>query len=318
MKPILDRIDYRPDQRLDRCDLTQSSRRTRDLLDLHIARGHGVWGVASGLQCSVAGTGVVITAGVAIDMHGRQLVNIADHAVPAPPISGAQAFDLVVRAGDAQQDLCDRPGRPIERVDMRWVAAGPAQSDVDEPPLSSSIVLGLDVPLARLRTDDNGNLQIDYWSRRVAHPIARPKIASGVVPQATTTITGSYANWTMPVPTASAGFPDSSSPVYLVSLGAHPFGDTALLRATGPQPPDLATRLKWGGPIVSIEFKSNTSFLIRVVTVTDDEWALDTSDGTAMRLNPVDVSWIGIETPDAAPYPIWYFPFPFLFLEMEI
>jgi hypothetical protein len=316
MKPILDRIDYRSDQRLDRCDLTQSSRRTRDLLDLHIARGHGVWGVASGLQCSVAKTGVVITAGIAIDMHGRQLVNIADRPVPAPSVSGAQAFDLVVRAGDAQQDPCDPCGMPIEGVDVRWVAAGPVQDDLDEPPLSNSIVLGLDVPLARLRTDENGKMQIDYWSRRVAHPIARPKIASGVVPQATAMITGSYANWTLPVPTASAGFPDASSPVYFVSLGAHPFGDTALLRATGPQPPGLATRLTWGGPIVSIEFKSNTSFLIRVVTVTDDKWALDTSDGTTMRLNPVDVSWIGIETPDPAPYPIWYFPF--VFLEMEI
>jgi hypothetical protein len=304
MRPQLDRIGYRPAQRLDRCDLEQSSRRAAELLDLHVARGHGVWGVASGLDCTLADSIVHVAPGVAVDMLGRQLVNASTREVPLPalPEPGAFAFDLVASVAPVEGDTCDSLGPRLERIALRWLFAGPA-TDPDTPPSRSSKVrLGLDVPLARLITDSGGVASaVDSTSRPVAHALARPKIASGQVLQSTTEVFGSYADWTMLVSTTSGGFL-GSSPVYLVNLDAHPFGDTATLRPNdADSPPDLATRQRW--PLfVAIESTWAQGFQLRVVTATDDNWATAAQPGT----NPVPVSWIAIDTHDGAPLPMWF------------
>jgi len=141
-------------------------------------------------------------------------------------------------------------------------------------------------------------------------------------------VTGTYANWSMTVRTDAAGFEAASSPVYLVALDAHPFGDTATLRTDStatPQleratlqsriikaealgvtttpppalPPDLSTRMQtWVGPFVSIESKDNASFTLRVVTAGAGQWAQD----TAPVYNPVPVSWTAIDTRDPGPF----------------
>jgi hypothetical protein len=335
MKPILDRIDFQPDQCLAGADLTQATCRTAELLQLHAARGHDVWGVVTGFLCStdVAGSAVVVGPGVALDACGHQLINPADYSVPVPnvPDDGrAYLVDLIARCAPTA-DLADgcRPGQmPVERVHIRWEFAGPAPPDAATPtPYSSRVHLGADVPIARFTTASAAAAaRVSTSSRPVAHALVRPKIATGHIPQSAKEVVGSYADWHMEVSTASAGFEATSSPVYLVSLDAHPFGPTASLRAdtqtgvsqsantgTGASrrviaasvapdfPPDLATRLQtWVGPFVSIPAKDNASFTLRVVTANGD-WAQKWSP----VLNPVPVSWVGIDTRDAGPFSGW-------------
>jgi hypothetical protein len=314
MIPRLDRIDFRPDQCLAGADLNQASRRTSELLWLHAARGHGVWGVASGYTCEfdVVTRSVVLGAGVALDRCGRQLINSADRvvAVPAVPADGpSYVLDLIARWADTSEltEGCGQRRMPAERVDLRWELAGPARVDPEPPPpYSPRVRLGTDVPLARLTTATaNAAARVDTGSRPVAHGLVRPKIATGRVLQSTVPVQAndSYADWRIRVNTTAAGFAAAASPVYLVALDAHPFGDTATLAvradAPGVRPPDLAVRLQsWVGPFVSIESKDGTGFTLRVATATTDKWAR----GTTPQTNPVPVSWTGIDTPDPGPF----------------
>jgi hypothetical protein len=306
MKPVLDRIQFQDGQRLDRDDLAQASRRTAGLLELHGSRGHNVWGVANGLGCSIdKETGAVrLAPGIALDALGRQLINPTTRAVPIPPLPdgrGAFVCDLLAHWADpGPRAAGGRPGFRVEQAQLRWVLAGPVPpADRPLPPLTG-IRPGLDIPIARLLTDDSGSpLAVDTTARPVAHALTRPKIASGRVLQSSVPAEGTYANWTMYVSTASAGFQYSSSPVYLVSLDAHPFGETASLRDGSP---NLATRMKWAGPLVCIESKDDAGFRLRVVTAVAPGWALEAEPHT----NPVPVSWIGIDTPDPGPPQAWW------------
>ena len=49
---------------------------------------------------------------------------------------------------------------------------------------------------------------------------------------------------------------------------------------------------------MSIEAKDGTGFTLRVATATGPGWARD----TAPDVNPVPVSWTGIDTPDPGPF----------------
>jgi hypothetical protein len=315
MIPKLDRVDFRPNQCLAGADLTQANRRASELLWLHAARGHDVWGVATGYACDldVVTQTVVVHAGMALDSCGRQLITAEARvvALPAVPADGsAYVVDLVARWAPtaALSDGCGQRGMTAERVDLRWELAGPATLDPNPPPpYSARVRLGTDVPLARLTTATAGaGARVDTGSRPVAHGLVRPKIATGRVLQSTQPLqpTDSYADWRIRVNTTAAGFAAATSPVYLVALDAHPFGDTATLvlgkskSGATTAPPNLETRMQsWVGPFVSIESKDGTGFTLRVVTATTDEWAT----GTTPPTNPVAVSWAGIDTPDPAP-----------------
>lgn len=293
MRPLPDRIGFRADQRLLRSDLAQCSQRTRTLLELHTARVHDVWGVASGFLCAydVATDTVAVGPGVALDSHGRQLVNPTTRTLrPPPDPEGAQ---LVAHWLTESVPGCPPRGFPDERSGLRWLPA-------DHAPR-----LGAEVPIARLGVAaDGAGLTVDTSSRPVAHGLVRPKIVTGHVLQGTASVQGSFANWSMFVSTAGAGFV-SPSPVYVVSLEAHPFGDTAdlgFVADTREGPPELATRLRWPGPFVSVASKDNTGFWLHVATASGPGWAREATPGT----NPVPVSWVGIETPDPGPFAGWY------------
>lgn len=320
MKPSLDRIDFRPEQCLSRSDLLQASARTADLLALHAARTHGVWGVATGWPCTLnaAGTVVVAGPGVALDACGHQLINSADRVLPLPAVPNdgrAYVVDLIARfVPTAGIDRGCHPGRlPVERAELRWEIAGPTAGDAtSRTSYSPRVNLGSDVPIARLTTATAATAAvISTASRPMAHAITRPKIATGHIPQSMRSVDGTYADWSMTVSTAAAGFEAPSSPVYLVSLDAHPLGETASLRVDsrlGPSgvPPDLLTRLGWRGPFVSIEYKDHGSFTLRVFTAaTNNRWA----SLTRAQLNPVAVSWAGIDTRDPGPFygQFWFF-----------
>jgi hypothetical protein len=311
MKPTLDRIDFRPDQYLVGADLAQASRRTADLLALHAARVHGVWGVADGYFCVASRRAVVVGPGVALDYCGRPVVNSAERVVPLPvvPVNGsAYVVDLVARWASTAElpESCSHQSMPAEQAHLRWELAGFAGTS--PPSYSSRIRLGTDIPIARVMFhagDASVQPVVDIRSRPMAHALTRPKIATGHVLQSTHPAEGFYADWRMTVSTASAGFEATTRPVYLVSLDAHPFGDTASLGGdpdAGPPPP-LADRLqKWRGPYLSIQSSTATQFIMRVLSSTDGGWA----QGAKMPKNPVPISWVGIDTSEPGPFTKWW------------
>lgn len=313
--PRVGRVGFVADQCLDAGDLAQASARSAALLDLHIARGHDVWGVATGYSCSVTDGAVTVGTGVAVDLHGHQLVNPEPATIPLPPVPApigdfarGAVFDLVVCWATKVERGCEPAGMPVERVLIRWVLAGPTRPANERPaaplPYAVAVRLGRDVPIARLTVPSgDGAPTLDLRSRPVAHGLVRPKIATGQVRQSSTQVYGTYTNWRMWVDTSAAGFV-SASPAYLANLDAHPFADTANLGAAAAgiagaagalPPPDLGTRLStWIGPFASIEDQSQQGFWLRVCVAVDDDWAR-AQQPTAFA-NPVAVSWVGVET----------------------
>jgi hypothetical protein len=310
MKPSTCRVDFRADQLLSACDLLQASRRAADLLALHAARGHAVWGVVTGYLCHIDGLNVVIAPGMALDRCGHPLLNPGQLRLPVPPLPrDGQTYVVDLIASQAATadlvDGCEPKGLPPERASLRWEVAGRVVAGADgRLPHSPRVRLGMDVPLARLTATAVAPLAIDTGSRPVAHALIRPKIASGQVPQSSAQTTGTWADWTMPVSTTTAGFDPGSSPVYLVRLDAHPFGDTSSLGLATGDPHDLPNLMtQWVGPFVSIATKDHSGFTMRVVTANTNEWAKRNSPGT----NPVPVSWIGVGTADPGPFLWWLF-----------
>jgi hypothetical protein len=309
MKPILDRVDFRPEQTLCAADLEQASRRTFDLIALHAARVHGVWGVAHGYLCGASKREVIVGPGVAYDHCGRPVINTDERYIPVPvvPINGSvYLVDLVARYAPTTTltESCSYDSMYVEQGQLRWEPAGFAGTD--PPPYSPSILLGIDIPITRVSVGygDLSEKDVDIRSRPVAHALTRPKIVSGRVLQSTGKADGVYADWTMTVDTSAAGFDSNSNPVYHVALDAHPFGATASLGSdfsAGPPPP-IQTRLQnWRGPYVSIVSSSATQFTMRVLSSTDGGWAR-----FARPLkNPVPVSWTAIDTSDAGPFAYW-------------
>jgi hypothetical protein len=310
MKPVLDRIDFRPDQSLNARDLEQSARRAADLLALHAARGHDVWGVANGYLCYLSAGALVVGPGVALDAHGRQLINSAPRTIPLPAGDG-QIHDLVARWAEPAELRVGGPvaGLPAEAAALRWESAGALPADpLTRLGYSHRVRVGLDVPIARVTVPAAGAAQsitsVDTTARPVAHGLVRPKIATGHILQSSVTVTGTYTNWTMFVSCATAGFL-SESPTYLVTLDDHPFGDTADLGSVTPgqfgpaaptAPPDLVTRMStWQGPFVTVDSKGSSGFTLRVSAIADSDWARNPANHPSV--NPVAVSWIGIETP---------------------
>ncbi|SEB02580.1 MULTISPECIES: hypothetical protein [unclassified Mycobacterium] len=305
MKPLLDRVDFRPDQLLSGDDLVQASRRTSDLMALHAARVHGVWGVARGYLCAVSNRrdkAIVVGSGVGVDHCGRLVLNAEDRELPLPsvPVNGsAFMVDLVARYSATAElpESCGRDSMPTEQAQFRWEHAGFVGGGV--PPYSPAIRLGIDIPIARVTIGGDRGPVVETRSRPTAHALIRPKIATGRILQATRATEGVYADWKMLVDTRSAGFDSNAKPVYLVSLDAHPFGDTASFPTNAGPPPDLVDRMqKWRGPYVSIRNSSATTFLMRVLASTDGGWGRD----AVTEVNPVPMSWVGIDTFGGGPF----------------
>jgi hypothetical protein len=310
MKPSTGRVGFQDDQLLSRADLAQASRRAADLLALHAARGHAVWGVVTGYLCHIDGLNVVVGPGMALDRCGHPLLTPGQLLLPVPPLprdGQTYAVDLIAsRAATVDLvDRCQSTGLPPERASLRWEVAGRIPTGADgRLPYSPRVRLGIDVPLARLTATAVAPLTIDTGSRPVAHALTRPKIASGRVQQSAAQTTGTWANWTMTVSTTAAGFDPGTSPVYLVRLDAHPFGDTSSLGLATGDPNGLVDPMtQWVGPFVSIATKDHSGFTMRVVTANTNEWARQHNPDT----NPVPVSWIGVGTADPGAFPWWLF-----------
>ena len=158
---------------------------------------------------------------------------------------------------------------------------------------------------------------VDLSRRPVAHGLVRPRIMHGTIPAGRATVTGRVVDWSLTVDTSSAGFAASADPAYFVSLGAHPFGDTANLGDEGQgnlapaaAGPDLATRLSTGvGPFVSVEQSWSTGFVLHVRTYAPQAWGSWASSvtpgavsGGSITVNPVSIDWVGVDTPTR---PFW-------------
>ncbi len=246
-----------------------------ELLALHQARLHGVWGIVTGFECSLRDGLVQVAPGLALDAAGRFLVHpaITTHAVPEIPEGQTRLLVAALRPPDA-----DCGTRGAGQALPRWIAPGHEPS------------AGYDLSLMRLRrVADRAEPTLDLGVRRVAHGLVRPKIATGRVPSASLPVTGSWSSWSMNVPTGLGGL-TSVKPAYFVTLDQHPFGPAAGLG--DPAVPPAADRLaNWVGPFVSIESCETQSFTLRV-SAFQPGWF--PREGPA--LNPVGFTWTGVDT----------------------
>jgi hypothetical protein len=219
--PLLDRPQFFSGQLLDATDLEQLLDYHRQLRWLHNRALHG-FGVVAGL--AVTGRrgdrDVQLSAGLAIDGLGRELLlsETATGAVPPVAGSGGAPVDYVLAISHARDDElpaetrrgpCSAAGavRRPERARLRWLQPG-------EPRPGADIVLaGVQIENCRLAAD---------VSEGPRQEIARAacNVAVGETPEGSTGWRpwpeNNVAGFETTITTASAGF--AARPVYSVSL----------------------------------------------------------------------------------------------------
>ena len=246
----------------------------------HVRGLHGTWGIAAGLRVSVAGLRVVgVASGAAFDVYGRPAVVAAPVLVPLPQLPLAAAgstwwADLVLRPPDP---------RP------RWSVAGPALPGEPAPGHGGDVMLGLDLPLARLAVTASAagttvTGSADTSLCRYARGEVRPRIVTDRVPKGAGSATGLTGCWSVEVDTSAAGF--SSVPRYFASLAGDPLADVA---ATGT---DTGTIL---GPFLSVTQPSARGFVLSVRFGSPVGAAVPAAFSFTVDGAPVPVEWVGVE-----------------------
>ena len=269
------RVEYRPGQWLARTDLEAQAVTSSELLDLHQARVHDTWGIATGFDCTLDAVGLNLGPGIGLDALGRTILLAAPHHLLLPP--SGNAVLVAAFAEHLHGDACV-PGLPVEAPVVRWR-------------MPDEVRAGLEVPLVALRRTAGAAPTLDRTVRKRAQKVIRPRIATGRVQRASVPVHGTYGSWTMAVSTAAGGL-SSPSPVYFVTLDQHPWGDLANFGDT--EPPPLELRLaQWVGPFIAVEGTGPTGFAVRVSGDLGD-WHQGNypEPGT----NPVGLSWVGIDT----------------------
>jgi hypothetical protein len=156
------RVRHYQNERLTGGDIRADDAQSNAMRQLHIRTLHDAWGVALGMDVFMSnGQGFVVTAGLAYDRLGREIV-LAE-ARSAPPLSaddGDGIYQLVAAVSDA--------GEPV----LRWHSAGTTRLGLEVPLVAVSIVQG---------SLDTGSFNFNV--RPYAQPLTRPHIAYGLTPR---------------------------------------------------------------------------------------------------------------------------------------
>jgi hypothetical protein len=279
-------------------DLRDETAREQRLGALHVCTAHGTWGVALGFDVrrSRDRRAVLLGPGIAYDRHGRAIVSSRTLTIPAPIVTSIvpMVFDLTI-AYDTE--LTGRQEQPT----WRWVRAGGAVGD--GPPLSPTVRLGIEVPVARARVDAGGVIALDFSLRRHAHGLVRPHIAGGRVLQASVEVAGSPWCWRVKIDTSRAGF-SSARPFYFASLAAHPLGPgSELIDRLGTDPAPFLRHVR--GPFLAVQAPHTRHFRLEVRMGVTSAFLFRLLSGAAdlrqrLRL-PVAIDWVGLEPAGGCP-----------------
>lgn len=273
------RVEYRAGQRLAGADLAAQADSSAELLALHQARQHDTWGIAFGFDSTIDGETLRVGPGLGIDASGRDLVQSEARYLSIPPVGTWVVVAAFVE--NLHRDECALDALPVEAPALRW--RRPAE-----------VRYGTEIPIAAIRRSGEGSA-LNPGVRKRAHSLVRPRIAAGRVQRNSTPVWGTYASWVMAVSTAASGL-SSPSPVYLVTLDQHPWGDLANFADTKP-PPSEQRLAAWVGPFVAVEWAGPTGFLVRV---SGDLGTWRRGDLPEPGTNPVGLSWIGVDAASAS------------------
>jgi hypothetical protein len=192
----MERLLHREGQLLSGADL-RDARDADDLLRaLHVRHQHGTWGIARGLEVTVAtgGSRVIVGPGHAIGASGRDLLLPAKRTVAAPSAAGSLRFALVATqrwpAGDpcgcgcTEIALVDPKGRMADRLDLTWERVEGVHPD--------AVVLAV----ARI-AGAHVVPPLDLRARRYTRRLWRPRMAGG-----TTEGRSAWRSWKEGLPTS--------------------------------------------------------------------------------------------------------------------
>lgn len=287
------RVGFRPDRRLAAADLAAMGAHTGELLMLHQARLHGVWGIAAGYEASLSEGVVTVNPGLALDARGHSLLLPRTVSVPVPPLAAGERAVLVAGWADRPTLRCDGPVWAAESARLSWQRAGTA------------LRRGLELAIAAaVRPAEGGEPALELGVRRHAHGLVRPKVATGHVPRGSVGVTGTHASWQVRVPTGAAGL-TTAAPEYFVTLDDHPFGPNVGFDVDQAVAVEPELRLaRWAGPFVAVEQHGRDFFTLRV-SAGQPGWP---GSSAAPALNPVGFSWLAVDT-SFQPF-VWFQLFP--------
>lgn len=119
--PFIKRNRYFSGKLLSEKDLTDEQNYYREKLRLHNIKLHG-WGIVSGLQASVSNNGIIISAGMAIDGYGRELVLIGCITIALP--KERCPWWIVLKYAERQTDAVPVPSTGTENFQSSRVEEG--------------------------------------------------------------------------------------------------------------------------------------------------------------------------------------------------
>ncbi len=275
LRPIeIERLRYWQGQALHSGDARREVATNAQLRWWHTRAAHGAFGVATGLEVTLAGTTVTVQPGLAIDGYGREIAVVAPATILAPDTALAGDATLIVSAAPPASGACHR-GNAV----LRWV-----------PPREVDVCSG--VPLVRwLKGDSPSPSPLRFYAR----PMARPRIASGATIAAGTR----WATWSeggrligfqTAIDTSAAGF--TQTPCYFAALDVR--------RSLVPQPADAFETFTPAAALLLLACShvadaSMKRFLVRTVVPQALAPARSTSPLLAAMRQRVTVRWMAVE-----------------------
>jgi hypothetical protein len=186
-KRDLERLRYRSGQRLTSQDFNDQAEIEAQYRWWHNRALHSAFGVAAGLLPNLAGQQVTVSAGVAYDGYGRELVAYLNTSIALPQPASSSLLLLFARYRETRAQADGLPGTCSP---MLARTGGPATFDLAwiEEPAWRRLYSRDGVVLGSLTA---GGKQFTSWQMiedlyRVARPLARPRIAHGqTIPGAT-------------------------------------------------------------------------------------------------------------------------------------
>jgi hypothetical protein len=215
-RPRPTRIAWFEGSRLSHRDLADAVEHEARMLELHVRAVHDTWGIAFGLETTIAADKLSVTVqpGLAYGCGGESLLVIVPTTIGVPlPSEASSVFDLVllpalVPSGCEQQPVdCNRERIPL-RTRLDWRAADVTSCSCND----DALAIGRFVRVGGTLTAST-----DFVRKRV-RGLVRPRVASGVTRPGALTWNDGTGDLVAQVDTSAGGF--TTTPVYFLTLAA--------------------------------------------------------------------------------------------------
>lgn len=209
------RLLHQQGEALLRRDFSDQATQEDQLRWWHARALHNAWGIAEGLNVSGVEPGKVaeLSAGVAFDLFGRELVLDHHQRIPVPETADEYLlilkYDIPVTVCEPPASLCIDPFVASSGVQLIWK-------------LRRVVTPADGVPLAILNEDDTCP---PHFARPHVRPMARPNVGHGALTVSSREFVPwrikpgkelTQIGWEYPVDTSAAGF--TRTPYYFVEI----------------------------------------------------------------------------------------------------